>query len=506
MRQIKIFDTTLRDGEQAPGCSMSISEKLEAARALEALGVDVIEAGFAASSNDDFESVRQIAGLVKGCTVASLARATKGDIDRAWEALAGAAHPRIHVFLATSPVHMKYKLKKTPEEILEIAKEMTAYARALCEDVEFSAEDATRSEPEFLAKVVEAAIDAGASTVNLPDTVGYVYPAEMQGLIEYIRDNVPNISKAVLSVHCHNDLGMAVANSLAGVLGGADQIECALNGIGERAGNAALEELVMALKTRADYFKCETRANTRLISRASRLIYNIIGQTPALNKPIVGVNAFLHEAGIHQHGVLAEKSTYEIMNPESIGIFKSNLILGKHSGRHAFEDKLKEMGYEIGEEEINALFRRFKDIADKKKDISDGDIAAIVAAGAGAEASDAGAFELADFSVHSGSGGGKAVCVVGLRRGEERFEDVALGDGPVDAAFNAIDKIAGTADWKLSFYNIGSASDGKDAVGEVLVKLEHGGRLVSGRGVSTDIVEASMLAYLSAINKVGTRG
>jgi len=511
MRKIKIFDTTLRDGEQAPGCSMSISEKLEAARALEALGVDVIEAGFAAASNDDFESVRLISEKLRGCSVASLARCTKGDIDRAWEAIKCATSPRIHIFLATSPVHMQYKLKKTPDEVLEIAKSMTAYARSLCPDVEFSAEDATRSDMGFLKSVVEAVIDAGASTVNIPDTVGYACPEEMRGIIRHLNENVRNIDKAVLSVHCHNDLGMAVANTLAGIQGGAGQFECSINGIGERAGNASLEETVMALKTREDVFGAATGANTRLIYRTSKLIYNIIGQTPALNKPIVGGNAFLHESGIHQHGVLNEKSTYEIMDPESVGIFKSNIVLGKHSGRHAFEEKLREMGYEFSGAELDTMFRRFKDIADKKKSISDGDISAIASTYSQISAESlAGTYELSDFSVHSGSGGSKAVCVISLIKAVEAGEDaaeaivdVALGDGPVDAAFNAIDKIAGTQDLKLSFYNISSATDGKDAVGEVLVKLERGGRLYNGRGISTDILEASILAYLNAINKIG---
>lgn len=496
MRRIKIFDTTLRDGEQAPGCSMNLSEKIEVARQLETLGVDIIEAGFAVASQDDFKSVQEIARTVKNCTVASLSRATKNDIDRAYEAVKEAVNPRIHTFIATSPIHMQYKLKMTPDEVLERTRQMVAYAKSLCSDVEFSAEDATRSDRDFLVKVVYEAICAGATTVNIPDTVGFTTPNEMVELITYLKTHVPNIEQADISLHCHNDLGLAEANTLAGLLAGATQVECTVNGLGERAGNAALEEVVMALKTREKLFQMSCNIDTKHIYRTSKLIYNIIGQTAAINKAIVGSNAFLHESGIHQHGVLNEKSTYEIMTPESIGIYKGNLVLGKHSGKHAFEDKLKELGYQFSADEVQTFFTKFKEICDRKKSITDGDIHAIVASSAHI----AGGFQLEGFDVHSGSVG-KAVCVIRLRKDDQILEEVSLGDGPVDAAFNAIDKIINIQNSELEFYNINSATDGKDALGEVVVKLRIGERLINGRGVSTDIIEASILAYLNAVNK-----
>ena len=355
MDQVKIFDTTLRDGEQSPGCSMNLQEKIEVAHCLEKLKVDIIEAGFAIVSPGDFESVKTIAENVKDCTVASLARCNVKDIDAAWEAVKGAADPRIHVFIATSPIHMEYKLKMTPDEVLEQAKQMVAYARKFCPNIEFSAEDATRSDIEFLKKITAVAIESGATTINLPDTVGYTTPEEMEYLIREVKENVRGAEKAVFSVHCHNDLGMATANSLAGVRGGARQIECTINGLGERAGNTSMEEVVMALRTRQDEFKADTGIDATQIHRASKTVYNIIGQTAPINKPIVGKNAFAHEAGIHQHGVLANKKTYEIMTPESVGLNVNNIVLGKHSGRHAVAKRLEELGYTLTRDDPKQL-------------------------------------------------------------------------------------------------------------------------------------------------------
>lgn len=500
MRQIKIFDTTLRDGEQSPGCSMNLREKLQVAQCLERLKVDVIEAGFAIASPGDFESVQAISRQVKDCSIASLARATVKDINTAWNAVKDAADPRIHLFLATSPLHMEYKLRMTPDEVLARVSEMTAYARKYTPNIEFSAEDATRSDREFLAKIVRAAIAAGASVVNLPDTVGYTTPAEMQALIAYILEEVPEAVGIELSVHCHNDLGMATANSLAGVQGGATQIECTINGLGERAGNTALEEVVMAMRTRRDVFDAATRLDTTQIYRASKTVYDIIGQRAPLNKPIVGKNAFLHESGIHQHGVLANKQTYEILTPESVGIRTNNLVLGKHSGRHAFESHLKEMGYTLSEEELLRCFGEFKVLCDKKKVVSDADIEALVSHSDRAETIENG-YKLDWFAVHT-SNFTTATATISLKRGEERFEEVCLGDGPVDAAFNAIDKIVKPVEHSFEIFSINSVSQGKDTLGGVTVKLQAGGRTFNGHGLSTDVIEASVLAYIDATNKM----
>jgi len=497
-KQIKIFDTTLRDGEQAPGCSMNLEEKLSVARQLELLGVDCIEAGFAISSPGDFESVQRIAQTVKNCTVASLCRSMKKDIDASWEALRDAVSPRIHIFIATSPVHMKYKLKKTPEEVLATATEMVKYAKGFVSDIEFSCEDATRTDPAFMAQVLEAVIKAGATTVNIPDTVGYTTPAEMAELVTWLKNNVEGIDQVDISMHCHDDLGMAVANTLAGVYAGATQVECAINGIGERAGNAALEEIAMALTTRHDYYGCTTRLDTTQLYRTSRLVYSLIGQAVPLNKAIVGTNAFLHESGIHQHGVLANRSTYEIMTPESVGIQQSNMVLGKHSGRHAFETRLVELGYDLTQEEINSYFEVFKGICDKKKTVSDSDLEAIVAHHT---FGDSAHYRLENFDVHSGRTS-TAVSVIRLISEDQTFEEASLGDGPIDAAYNAIDKIMDMPDNQLTNYSINSTSDGKDALGEVVVKLRNGEDTVTGRGLSTDIIESSILAYLNAANKL----
>ena len=497
-RQIKILDTTLRDGEQAPGCSMSPDEKLMVARQLEKLGVDVIEAGFAIASPGDLESIQRIAREVQGCTVASLARSTKSDIDAAYEAVRRAVSPRIHLFLATSPIHMQYKLKKTPEEVLETAVETVRYAKSLVSDVEFSCEDATRSDWAFMAKLLREVIKAGATTVNIPDTVGYTTPAEMSDLILWLREHVEGIDGVDISVHCHDDLGMAVANSLAGVRAGATQVECTVNGIGERAGNAALEEVVMALKTRADYYGSTARLDTTQIYRTSKLVYSMIGQTVPLNKSIVGVNAFLHESGIHQHGVLAHHSTYEIMTPESVGIQRSSMVLGKHSGRHALEVRLAELGYAFTPEQVTEFFEAFKKVCDKKKTVTDSDLEAIVTnkVQTGTEY-----YRLENYDVHSGKES-TAVSVICLSNGGGPVEEVSLGDGPIDAAYNAIDKILGMGTNELVTYAINATSDGRDALGEVVVRLRNGEDLAIGRGLSTDIIESSILAYVNAANKL----
>ena len=496
-KQIKIFDTTLRDGEQAPGCSMNIEEKIEVAKQLERMKVDIIEAGFAISSPGDFESVKAIAGAVKDCTVASLARATKKDIDAAYEAVKGAADPRIHTFLATSPVHMKYKLKMTPEEVLDCTFKMVRYSKDYCSNVEFSAEDAMRSDPQFLARVVETAIKAGANVINIPDTVGYATPDEMYAMIQFLRDTVPNIDKVEISVHCHNDLGMAVANSLSAVKAGATQLECAVNGIGERAGNAALEELVMAVKTREKFFEATCNVDTTQIYRTSRMVYTIIGQVAPINKAIVGSNAFAHEAGIHQHGVMAEKTTYEIMSPESIGLLQNKMVLGKHSGRHAFESRLSELGYQLNAEELDRYFEEFKKLCDRKKAINDNDLEALVNNRTQINP----VYKLVGFDVHTGNSA-SSTCVVRLEKDDEVLEEVSLGDGPIDAAYNAIDKIVGATSHTLENYSIHSVSEGQDALGEVIVKLKINDKTVTGRGLSTDVIESSILAYLNGINKL----
>lgn len=496
---VKIFDTTLRDGEQAPGCSMNLDEKVEIAKQLELLGVDIIEAGFAISSPGDFKSVETVAGVIKNSRVASLARAVQKDIDTAYEAVKNAVSPRIHVFLATSPIHMQHKLKMTPDQVIERIKNSVSYAKTLCSDIQFSAEDAMRSDKEFLALAVQTAIEAGANVVNIPDTVGYITPEEMYSRIHYLYETVKGIEKVDVAVHCHNDLGMAVANSLAGVKAGARQVECTINGIGERAGNAALEEVVMALKTRKPFFGCESRIDTKQINRTSKLVYNIIGHTPAINKPIIGANAFAHEAGIHQHGVLADKSTYEIMVPEEIGITKNNLVIGKHSGKHAIADKIRELGYTFDENQLASYYEKIIDLSDKKKFITDSDIEAIV----NNREMNEGVYKLEHFDVHT-SMNSTSACVVKLRKGNEILEEVSLGQGPINAAYNAIDKITGGICEEMSSYNIHSVSDGNDALGEVTVKMRAKDKTVTGRGLSTDIIESSILAYVNGINKLSS--
>ncbi len=497
MSRIKIFDTTLRDGEQSPGCSMNLAEKLQVASQLERLGVDIIEAGFAISSPGDFESVKSIAELVKNCSVASLSRALEKDIDCAWEAVKNAADPRIHTFIATSPVHMEYKLKMSPEQVIERTAAMVKYASKYTPNIEFSCEDAMRSDPDFLVRVCDAAIKNGAKVLNIPDTVGYTTPNEMRAMIEYLIKNVEGSDKVEFSVHCHNDLGMAVANALGGVLGGALQIECTVNGLGERAGNTSLEEVVMAMHTRPDLYGELPRVDTKQIYRTSKLVYNIIGQSAANNKPIVGANAFAHESGIHQHGVLANKSTYEIMTPESVGIQKNQMVLGKHSGKHAFSERLKELGYELTDDQIVDAFGKFKELCDKKKTVTDGDIEALVN---NTEIVD-GKYKLVSFDVKTM--GKVGVCSsICLKHEDEFVEQKSLGDGAIDSLYAAIDKIVQPPEHVLDKFNISAVSEGQDTLGEVTLKLNSQGKTYSGRGLSTDIIEAGIMAYLNAINKL----
>ena len=497
-KRLIIFDTTLRDGEQSPGMSMNLKEKIEMAKQLERLGVDVIEAGFAISSPGDFKSVKTVAETVKDCTVASLARADKKDIDAAWEAVRGAADQRIHVFLATSELHMKYKLKMKPAAVLERVAQMTAYAKKYCANIQFSAEDATRTEMDFLAKVVETAIKAGATTINLPDTVGYATPDEHEKFFKEIHKRVPALSKVVASAHCHDDLGLAVANSLSAVLGGARQAECTINGIGERAGNAALEEIVMALHTRKNIYMAETGIDTTEIMRSSGLLSRITGVKIPPNKAIVGDNAFAHEAGIHQHGVLQNAATYEIMTPATIGLKRSNLVLGKHSGKHAFGERLKSLGYELTPNELEEAFRRFKDVADRKKQVYDSDIEAIASKEVVKVPK---IYDLENFVINSGNAI-TSTAVVRLEREGRYYEKVAGGDGPIDAAFHAIGKILGEP-VELDDFQLDSLSEGKDALGDarVIIKGESG-RKYSGHGISTDVIEASIKAYINAVNKM----
>jgi len=496
-RKIDIFDTTLRDGEQTPGISLNVAEKLEIARQLERLSVDVIEAGFPIASKGDFNAVKAIAENVKGPVIAALARANFKDIDCAAEALKAAARPRIHTFIASSPIHMKYKLKMTEEQVLEAAVAAVKRAKSYVEDVEFSAEDASRSDTEFLCKLYAAAIEAGATVINVPDTVGYTMPKEFSNLIKTLMEKIPKIENVKVSVHCHDDLGMAVANSLEAVAAGATQIECAVNGLGERAGNAALEEVVMALDTRKDIYGVTHNINTKQIYRTSKMISTITGVAIQPNKAIVGANAFAHESGIHQHGVLAEKSTYEIMSPQSIGLTTNRLVLGKHSGRHAFAERLKELGYELSQDELNKAFERFKDLADRKKDITDMDIEAIVEDQVIKLPQH---IELDYFQVSTGNKS-IATATVRVKINEDTIEEASTGDGPIDAIYKALDR-ACNVNCKLVDYSIRSVSGGKDALGEVTVKVEKEGRTFLGRGLSTDIIEASAIAYVSALNKI----
>jgi 2-isopropylmalate synthase len=495
---VKIFDTTLRDGEQSPGASLNIEEKIAIAKQLEKLGVDVIEAGFAAASPGDFEAINTIAKTIKNSTIASLSRAVKPDIEKALEAIKPAPRQRLHTFIATSPIHVEKKLKMSYEAVLEAAVDAVKFARNGCEEVEFSAEDATRSDWDYLCKIVESVINAGACVVNLPDTVGYTTPQEYADLIKYIKNNVPNIDKAEISVHCHNDLGMAVANSLSAVLAGADQVECTINGIGERAGNASLEEIVMAIKVRNDIYQVSTNINTKEIYRTSRLVSKLTGIDIQRNKAIVGKNAFAHEAGIHQDGVIKEKSTYEIMKPEDVGIDSSSLVLGKHSGKHGLEKRLIELGYQLTKEQIEDIFEKFKVLADKKKEVYDEDLHALVEDKIKFSPS---VYEIVSLQVSSGTNI-TPTATIKLSKNGEIFEDAALGDGPVDAVYKALERIT-FVKGQLKFYEIKAITESREALGEAIVKVYFSNidKNILGRGVATDVIEASAKAYLDAINK-----
>ena len=495
--KVLIFDTTLRDGEQAPGASMNQEEKLEIAFALERLGVDIIEAGFPVISQGDFDSVCAVARNIKKSTVCGLARCIKKDVDAAAEAVRAAKKARIHVFLATSKIHLQHKLRKNPEEVLQMAIDSVKSARSKCDDIEFSPEDASRSDKDFLYRVIESVIKAGARTVNIPDTVGYAIPNEYGRLIADIRNNVPNINKAVISVHCHDDLGLAVANSLDAIVQGARQVECTINGVGERAGNASMEEIVMAIQTRPDFYHLSTNIKTKEICRVSRMVSKATGFVVPPNKAIVGANAFRHESGIHQDGVLKERSTYEIIMPEDVGFVGTGLVLGKHSGRHAFKDRLKSLGIELEKEELDKAFERFKAVADKKKQVYDEDLIAIVEDEI-QTVSDI--WTLEDLTTTSGANIEPQVEIV-LKSDGKTYAKKSSGDGPVDACYKAIDSIV-KLKGELLEYSIQSVTRGKDALGEVTVKVKIKGKSVISHGTSTDIIVASAKAYINAINKV----
>jgi 2-isopropylmalate synthase len=500
---VRIFDTTLRDGEQSPGCSMNMVEKLEMARTLAALGVDVIEAGFPIASQGDFEAVQAIAAEVVGSTVCGLARCNERDVDRAWEAVKHAQRPRIHVFLATSAIHREHKLRMTREQIVERAVAGVRRAKALCDDIELSPEDAARTELDFLCEVVAAAIEAGATTVNIPDTVGYTTPTLYAKVIRTLKERVANIGRAVISTHCHDDLGLAVANSLSGVEAGARQVECTLNGIGERAGNAALEEIVMAMKVREDYFGLHTGIRTERLYPASRMLIALTGMTVQRNKAIVGRNAFAHESGIHQDGMLKERSTYEIMRPEDVGVPKTDLVLGKHSGRHALRDRVSGMGYHLTEAQVEAVFNDFKALADKKKEVYDEDLIVLIE-----KYLEGGPAPWQLVSLHTTAGTSVLpTATVAIRRPDgEVVQDAAIGDGPVDAIFKAVERVTGVHA-NLREFVVRSVTKGKDAQGEVTLELEveSDQRSFRGRAASTDIIEASAEAYVNAVNAIATR-
>ena len=496
-KMIKIFDTTLRDGEQSPGASMNVEEKITLAKQLARLGVDIIEAGFAISSPGDFEAIKRIGAEVEGPVICSLARARKEDIDRAWEALKDAPKRRIHTFHSTSDIHLKHQYRISREEAFKRSVEMVRHARSYVDDVEFSPMDATRTDVSYLHEVVEAVIEAGATTVNIPDTVGYATPEEFGALIRGIRDKVRNIDQAVISVHCHNDLGLAVANVLSAIKNGAEQVECTVNGIGERAGNCSMEEVVMALRTRKDFFGADTRVITEEIMRTSRLVTKITGITVQPNKAIVGANAFAHESGIHQDGLLKERTTYEIMRPETIGLVKTNLVLGKHSGRHAFRDRLKQMGYDLSDEDLNRAFERFKHVADQKKEVFDEDLEAIVSDEMQQIQE---VYVLKDLRAESGTGL-TPTATVAMEVNGTAVQQTGIGDGPVDAVYRTIAHMTGTKS-KLDAYLVKGITGGTDALGEVTVKVEEEGKKVAGHGADTDIIVASAKAYVNALNKL----
>ena len=495
---IIIFDTTLRDGEQSPGASMNLFEKIRIAKILEDMGVDVIEAGFPIASDGDFEAVNEIAKIVKGSTVCGLARSSKGDIDRCAEAIKPAASGRIHTFISTSPLHMKYKLQMEPEDVRQEVIDSVTLARNYTDDVEWSCEDGSRTEHDFMCQTIESAIDAGATTINIPDTVGYAMPMEYAAMIEMVMNRVPNIDKAIISVHCHNDLGMAVANSLAAVQVGARQVECTINGLGERAGNAAMEEIIMGLRTRPDHLPYNTNIKSELITKASKLVSTVTGFTVQPNKAIVGANAFAHEAGIHQDGVLKNAQTYEIMTPESVGLTESKLVMGKHSGRHAFREKLIELGYDLGDNAVQDAFKRFKDLADVKKDVYDEDIIAIVD-DAVIRTNDIINLEKLEVLCGTEQQPPKASMTLNVD-GDQKSAEMT-GDGPVDAIFKGIKQLTGMEP-HLQLYQVHAVTQGTDAQAEVTVRLEEDGKTVNGQGADTDTMVASARAYINALNKL----
>ncbi|MBA7570750.1 MAG: 2-isopropylmalate synthase [Dehalococcoidia bacterium] len=496
--KVIIFDTTLRDGEQAAGGTLNAQEKLEIAKQLERLNVDVIEAGFPISSPGDFEAVKLIAKEVRKPVICGLARAHPEDIDRAWEAIKEAAHPRIHIFLSSSDIHLGYQLKKSRDEVLHTAAEMVKRAKKYTDDIEFSPMDASRTAPEYLYQILEAVIEAGATTVNIPDTVGYAIPSEFGNLIEGIMKKVPNIAKAVVSIHCHDDLGLAVANSLEAVRRGARQVECTVNGIGERAGNASMEEIVMAINTRQDFFHLTTQIKTNQIYKASRLVSELTGFVVQPNKAIVGANAFRHESGIHQDGVIKMPITYEIMDPKTVGIPSSSLVLGKLSGRHAFKEHLAELGYSLKEEDFNRAFAAFKELADKKKDVTDRDIESVIAE---EQRTVSEVYHLDRVQISCGDRGIPTAAVSLIGPGGEVLADAALGTGPVDAVCKAINRIVDVPN-ELTEFTVKSVTEGIDAIGEVLIRIESEGKTYTGRGADTDIIVASAKAYMNALNRL----
>ncbi len=499
--RVIIFDTTLRDGEQSPGCSMNLEEKLKIARVLDEMGVDVIEAGFPIASNGDFEAVQEVAKTVRNAVVAGLARATARDIERAGEALKGAARPRIHTFISTSPLHMKYKLQMEPDAVLQAVIDSVTLARRFTDDVEWSPEDGSRTEPDFLCRTVEAAIKAGATTINIPDTVGYATPEDYAAIFRMVLERVPGADKVILSAHTHNDLGLAVANALAAVQAGARQVECTINGIGERAGNAAMEEIVMAMRTRPDKYPFHNRIVTQNIMKASRLLSSVTGFQVQPNKAIVGANAFAHESGIHQDGMLKHAGTYEIMTPESVGLTRSNLVMGKHSGRNAFRTKLRELGFDdIGDNAFQDAFQRFKDLADRKKEIFDEDIIALVD---DSMARDSERIRFVSLGVMAGSIGAQTAQIVLEIDGETKWSQTS-GSGPVDAIFNAISQLV-PHEAKLQLYQVNAVTGGTDAQAEVTVRLEEAGKTVAGQGADYDTLVASARAYIHALNKLLTK-
>lgn len=498
MRKINIFDTTLRDGEQSAGVNLNFSEKIEIAYQLERLGVDIMEAGFPAASKGDFNSVQEIARRIKNSSVTGLARAVKGDIDAAWDALKDGAQPRLHTFIATSPIHREYKLKMTKEQVVERAVAMVKYASERFPIVQWSAEDASRTELDYLAEIVEAVIQAGAKVINIPDTVGYATPVEYGNIFRYLCEHVPSIDKVSLSSHCHDDLGMATANSLAAIEGGATQVEGTINGIGERAGNAALEEVAVALRIRQDYYQAQTRLTLNEIKRTSDLVSRLTAMTVPPNKAVIGANAYAHESGIHQDGVLKEKTTYEIISPELVGVSSNSLVLGKHSGRHAFKERLQELNFQVSEEEMNRLFVQFKELADKKKQMTDEDLVALVLE---EKATANIAYDLVSMQISHGTNQIPTATVT-LKKGEEEtIQEAATGAGSVEALYNTLERCLG-GEIELEDYRIQSVGGGMDALAQVYVKMNYQGVETSGRGLDQDVLEASAKAYLNAVNRV----